>query len=81
MTKKSKKEPMHWDDGLDEAIDSWAKMVDKRHQNTDWEKLAKNLQNSLMEEMKENEEHKKVIEMMNTIINYLEIRLGIYKGQ
>jgi len=82
MSKKIKSE---WNDEDDlefsKAFGDWAKKADKKHDTVDWENLCTQLQQALSAEMKENEEKDELIEMMRTIIYYLEIRVGIYKGE
>ena len=82
MSKKSNYEWTHEDDAeFIKSFGNWAKKVDKKHDNVDWEKLCNQLQEALASEMKENQEKDELIEMMRTITYYLEIRIGIYKGE
>jgi uncharacterized protein YukE len=82
MSKKIKREWTDEDDiEFTQSFDKWAKNADKKYDNVDWEQLAKQLQEALASEIKENQEKDELIEMMRTIIYYLEIRIGIYKGE
>jgi hypothetical protein len=82
MSKKSNYEWTEKDDlEFTNSFGAWAKKVDKKHDIVDWEKLCYQLQTALASEMRENQEKDELVEMMRTIINYLEIRLGIYKGE
>jgi len=47
---------------------------------TDWEKLSHNLQSALKDQIAENNEKDMVIRDLVFVINYLEMKLGIYKG-
>ena len=82
MSKKIKREWTDEDDlEFSKSFGEWATKADKKYDTVDWEKLCNQLQEALATEMKENEEKDELIEMMRTIIYYLEIRVGIYKGE
>jgi hypothetical protein len=61
------------DDAFDAQFEEWAKKVD-----TDWESLAKNLQDGLEKEIQENETKQKTIDELILIVHYLETKLGIH---
>ena len=80
----SKKKPIWPDDEeLSAQFNTWAKKVDKKYDKVDWEKLAKQLQEALAKEMKENQELDRQlvdaqIEVIQAsgIIKYLEKRIA-----
>jgi len=84
MSKKSKRE---WtdDDDLEfaKSFGEWAKKADKKYDDVNWEKLAKQLQEALAKEMKENQDLDRQladaqIEVIQAsgIIKYLEKRIS-----
>jgi len=81
MSKKSQYEWTEKDDlEFTKSFGDWAKKADKKYDNVDWERLCSQLQEALASEMKENQEKDELIEMMRTIIYYLEIRVDFHKG-
>lgn len=86
MSKKSKHV---WTDDDDiefgKAFGEWVKRADKKHDTVDWEKLCKQLQEALANEMKENEDLDRMlidaqIEVIQAsgIIKYLEKCISDY---
>jgi hypothetical protein len=75
----SKKKHLDWDE-LDEQLDAWAKKVDKKHKDVNWEKLCGQLEEALENEIKESKEKDDVIRDLVLVIHYLELKLGIYNG-
>lgn len=80
----SKKKPIWPDDEeLSAQFNAWARKADKKYDDVNWEKLAKQLQEALAKEMKENQDLDKQlidsqIEVIQAsgIIKYLEKRIA-----
>jgi len=84
MSKKSKYEWTEDDDEMfEKAFGKWAEKADKKYDTVDWEKLAKQLQEALAKEMKENEsldeqlmDAQLEVIQASGIIKYLEKRIA-----
>ena len=84
MSKKSKYEWTEEDDlEFAKSFGEWAKKADKKYDTVDWEKLAKQLQEALAKEMKENEsldeqlmDAQLEVIQASGIIKYLEKRIA-----